>query len=175
MHNHDFAGQLDDERVQLVCRQHPTVLIKPTLVALAIVVVAFAPLIFWHGDMWTWWVALVGVVVAAGQLFNTWLKWYYSVYIITDQRIRSQQQRNLFRKTAIDIYLNKVQNISYNIHGLGNLFGYGTIMLQTLVGDMVMTKIADCEEIYEELAVAVKRAKPDHDMDDINDNGEEDG
>ena len=43
-------------------------------------------------------------------IFRSWLRWYYSVYIVTNLRIRQQIQQGLFRKTAVDVYLDKVDN-----------------------------------------------------------------
>ena len=78
---------------------------------------------------------------------------------MTSQRIRQQIQRGLFHKTTTDINLAKVENIQYNIDGLrGSMAGYGTIILQTMAGDMVMTKIASCEQICVRLNRAVQRS-----------------
>ena len=109
----------------------------------------------------------MGLAVVAIIVFYAWLRWYYSVYIVTNYRIRQQLQRGLFRKTAIDVYLDKVENISYNIRGIrGSLMGYGTIVLYTSAGDMVMPRIAHCEDIYGRLTTAVRAAGGSLEQDD---------
>ena len=101
----------------------------------------------------------LAVILAIWNAFHAWIRWYYSVYIVTNRRIKQQIQRSLFRKTSIDVYLDKVQTISYNLGGLrGSLSGYGMIVLHTMAGDMVMTKIANCEEVYSRLSEIVRQA-----------------
>ncbi|HEY5695247.1 MAG TPA: PH domain-containing protein, partial [Candidatus Saccharimonadales bacterium] len=55
--------------------------------------------------------------------------------------------------------LSKIQNISYNVPGLsGEIFGYGTIVIQTLVGDLVIHKVEHPDKIYNKLQDAVSAA-----------------
>lgn len=155
----EFVGQGDDEEVQMVLRQHRSVMTKSLLLMALLSAIVIAVLAKWHQYAVVWYVALavfIGVLILA---FNTWLKWYYSVYIVTNERIKHQRQVNLFKKSTVDVYLDKVENISYNISGLrGSLFGYGTIVLHTVAGDMVMTRIGHCEQVYSELSAIVRSA-----------------
>jgi hypothetical protein len=81
------------------------------------------------------------------------------VFIVTNERIRQSSQKGLFGKTVIDLSLAKVQNISYNIPGFtGEFLNFGTIVLQTMVGDMVINKVAHCEQVYNELSNAIHAA-----------------
>ena len=167
MANSDFPGQQPDEEISFIFRHHRSVMTKALLIA-GLVIVLIGLLLWWQWPaMWAMWVALAGLVVVAIIVFYAWLRWYYSVYIVTNYRIRQQLQRGLFRKTAIDVYLDKVENISYNIRGIrGSLMGYGTIVLYTSAGDMVMTRIAHCEDIYGRLTTAVRAAGGSLEQDD---------
>ena len=85
--------------------------------------------------------------------------WYFSIYIVTNQRIRQSSQTGLFGRSVIDLGLAKIQNISYNIPGFtGEFLGFGTVVLQTMVGDMVINKVAHCEEVYNQLSDAIHEA-----------------
>lgn len=174
----DFAGQQPGEEVQFIFRRHRSVMGKGLLTVLVIVVISFVPLYFYLnngiGGGWTWFLPLFGIFLATILSFNTWVQWYYSLYIVTNRRIRQQLQLGLFRKSAVDVELNKVENIRYNIKGLqGSLFGYGTIAIQTMAGDLVMYSIDNCEEVYERLAIAVRNAGGDVRSDNELDSDEE--
>jgi len=81
---------------------------------------------------------------------------------VTDQRIRQVTQRGLFGKDVIELRLSKVQNISYNIPGLsGEVFKFGTIVIQTFVGDLVIHNVEHPDEIYNKLQDAVNNVLED--------------
>lgn len=154
-----FVGQQAGEQVDFVFRRHYSVMLEASWPGIALLAVGGGVLTQWSQYPWSWYVALGLVVVGLLKIFGAWLSWYYSVNIVTNQRIRQQIQRGLFHKTTTDINLAKVENIQYNIDGLrGSMAGYGTIILQTMVGDMVMTKIAGCEQICGRLNRAVQRS-----------------
>lgn len=159
----DFAGQQPGEEVQFIFRRHRSVMTRDVVMAAGLWLLTFAPLVLtrlgYLSGMWAWYPPLIGLMLAGLMIFHAWLQWYYTIYIVTNLRIRQQVQRGLFRKTALDIDLAKVQNIRYNISGLrGSLCGYGTIVLQTMAGDLVMNRIDHCEDIYGQLAAAVRQA-----------------
>ena len=78
---------------------------------------------------------------------------------MTDQRIRQVTQRGLFGKDVIELRLSKIQNISYNIPGFtGEVFKFGTIVIQTFVGDLVIHQVEYPDETYNKLQDAVNNA-----------------
>lgn len=161
-----FVGQQDGEEIQLVLRRHHSVMARGLVMAGLVLAISAAPPLVWKLQ-WLWLVFLAGLLLAAIVAFNTWIKWYYGVYIVTNRRVRQQIQRGLFHKTTIDVYLDKVQNISYNISGLkGSLLGYGTILLRTMAGDMMMTKIANCEEVYNQLSQIAQTTNDNYEQDE---------
>lgn len=161
-----FVGQQDGEEIQLVLRRHHSVMARGLVMAGLVLAISAAPLLVWKLQ-WLWLVFLAGLLLAVIIVFNTWIKWYYGVYIVTNRRVRQQIQRGLFHKTTIDVYLDKVQNISYNISGLkGSLLGYGTILLRTMAGDMMMTKIANCEEVYNQLSQIAQPTNDNYEQDE---------
>ena len=85
--------------------------------------------------------------------------WYYTVYIVTTERIRQVTQNGFFGTDVVELRLAKIQNISYNVPGFsGEVFGYGTIVIQTFVGDLVIHKAEHPEKIYNKLQDAVMNA-----------------
>ena len=85
--------------------------------------------------------------------------WYYTYYIVTNQRIHQATQKRCFDKDVIEQQLSKIQNISYNIPGFsGEIFGFGTIDIQTFVGDLVIRNVEHPEKTYNKLQDAVSNA-----------------
>lgn len=86
--------------------------------------------------------------------------WYYTIYIVTDQRLRQVTQRGFFGKDVVELGLSKIQSISYNVPGFsGEILGFGTIVVQTYVGDLTINKVEHPEETYNKLQDAVAAAE----------------
>lgn len=82
--------------------------------------------------------------------------WFYTYYIVTNQRLRQITQHGFFGKDVIELKLSKVQNISYVVPGFtGEMFKFGTIVIQTFVGDLVVKNVEHPDEIYNKLQDAV--------------------
>lgn len=59
------------------------------------------------------------------------------------------RQKGLFRKTVVDLGLDKIQSISYEVPGIkGGIMGYGTLLIQTQVGDMTISMVRSPEKTY---------------------------
>ncbi len=82
-------------------------------------------------------------------LMYAYMLWHFSYYLVTNQRVRQVRQKGLFRKTVVDLGLDKIQSISYEVPGLkGGVMGYGTLLIQTQVGDMTISMVRKPEKIY---------------------------
>lgn len=136
-----FDDQFDDEEVQFVFRKHPIVMRK------GLVIGAFAPLIgvlpatinLNLGLGWFFGGLVIGLLGWCLILFPFWIAWYYSIMIVTDQRLIQITQKGLFHKTVVDLGLNQIQMVNYQVAGVQQtVLGYGTIMMQTYVGDLVI-------------------------------------
>ena len=89
--------------------------------------------------------------------FYHFLMWFYTYYIVTDQRIRQITQHGFFGKDVIELKLSKIQNISYSVPGFsGEMFKFGTIVIQTFVGDLVIKNVEHPDKIYNKLQDAVE-------------------
>ena len=74
--------------------------------------------------------------------FPSWIAWFYSVFIVTDQRLIQITQKGLFHRTVVDLALTQIQMVNYQIAGLQEtLLGFGTITVQTYVGDLVIRDV----------------------------------
>ena len=152
----DFEGQRKGERVVLVFRRHILTAKKGMLWLVALVVVGFLPTLIWQ----TGWAYLVWLgFVAVGFLGwgYAYILWYFSVYVITNERIRQIRQKGMFKKTVVDLGLDRIESVSYEVPGvMGGIFGYGTLLVQTNAGDLVMSGVRKPEKVYNKLQDAMK-------------------
>lgn len=88
----------------------------------------------------TFYIALVAsFVLAAVLMLPSWITWFYSVFIVTDQRFIQITQKGLWKRSVVDIGLSQIQMVNYEVSGFQEtLLGFGTIMMQTFVGDLVI-------------------------------------
>lgn len=157
-----FDGQHDGEEVVMVFRRHPIALRKGFYALLIPFAVASIPVLVWPNSFILLYIAIGGLVLGMMLFFYHWVGWYFSIFIMTDMRIRQISQTGFFGKSVIDLGVSKIQNISYNIPGFtGEILGFGTIVVQTYVGDLVLDKIHHPEKIYNSLQDIVKRAGVD--------------
>lgn len=149
-----FEDQFDDEEVLLVFRKHPIVMRKGLILGclgplFGVIPAAVRPelgfSVFFGG---------LGLGVLLGLLFffPSWIAWYYSVFIVTDQRLIQITQKGLFHRSVVDLNLGQIQTVNYEIAGLQQtLLGFGTILMQTYVGDLVIHDVHHPAKIQKKL------------------------
>ncbi|HEX9679012.1 MAG TPA: PH domain-containing protein [Candidatus Saccharimonadales bacterium] len=157
MANKTFEGQHDDEDVVLVFRQFPIVMRKGLLLLLAFWVIGLLPYSYWFDQVWALYVLIGGLVLGLLALFYAWVGWYFTLHIVTNQRFIQISQEGLFKRTVVDIGLDKIQNINYQIAGLQEtMLGFGTIIVQTFVGDLVLKYIHHPARVQTSLIKTIK-------------------
>jgi uncharacterized membrane protein YdbT with pleckstrin-like domain len=137
-----FADQLDDEEVLFVFRKHPVVMRKGLIVSLLCLAFGIVPSLI-KPEFSVFFGGLgIGFVVGIIAFLPSWISWYYSVFITTSQRLIQITQKGLFHRSVVDINLNQIQMVNYEIAGLQEtLLGFGTIMIQTYMGDLVIHNV----------------------------------
>lgn len=137
-----FADQFDDETVLFVFRKHPVVMRRGLIFGMLAIVVGVIPALFIPYFI-VFWLGLAGGIVLGGLIFLPfWISWYFSVFIVTDQRLIQITQKGLFHRSVVDMGLSQIQMVNYQIAGLQEtLLGFGTIAMQTMVGDLIIHDI----------------------------------
>lgn len=152
----DFDGQRDGEELLFVFRRHIIAMRKGFYLLLIPFAISSIPPLIWQTQLELFLLPIAGLVLGLVLFSYHYLMWYFTVYIVTDQRIRQITQRGFFGKDVVELRLSKIQNISYNVPGLsGELFGFGTIVIQTFVGDLVIHNVEHPDQIYNKLQDAV--------------------
>ena len=151
-----FDGQREGEEVKFIFRRHFTTAKAGIIFLIVLIILGLVPLFLWKGDARMFWLFVGFVLIGFVGFLYSYMMWYFSVYIVTDQRIRQITQKGLFKKTVVDLGLDKIQSISYGITSvIGGIIGYGTILIQTGVGDLVISAVGKPAEIYEKLQQTV--------------------
>lgn len=139
-----FADQFDDEEVLYVFRKHPVVMRLGLVLGMLGPLVGIIPaavkpelgFTFFFGGLAAG--CLLGLLVFS----PSWIGWYFSIFILTDQRFIQITQKGLFHRSVSDIGLHQIQSVSYEIAGLQEtLLGFGTIKMQTYLGDLVIHEV----------------------------------
>jgi hypothetical protein len=82
---------------------------------------------------------IASIVLGSLLILPSWISWYFSIFIMTTQRFIQITQRGLFHTSFADLKLEQIQQVNYEINGLQEtLLGFGTIKLQTYIGDLVI-------------------------------------
>lgn len=160
-----FEGQHDDEEVLFTFRRHPIAMRKGFYLLLIPFVIASLPTLFWPENLNNLYVAFGGLALGILLFFYHWMGWYFSVFIVTDQRMRQVTQKGFFNRSVIDVGVSKIQNISYNVPGFtASVFGFGNLVIQTYVGDLYLDKIEHPTKTFNNLLKVLK----DYGSSDIN-------
>jgi uncharacterized membrane protein YdbT with pleckstrin-like domain len=154
-----FPGQHEGEAVQLVFRQHPLVMRKQLIIGMVTLLVGLLPLLAWPLNSFLIKLGYIYVPLATfAYFFYHWLGWYYSVYIVTDERLVEIRQTGFFNRRVTEFGLDKIQNVNYHIRGFqAVLFQFGDITAQTYVGDLVMKTIYKPVVIHQKIVDIVRR------------------
>lgn len=147
-----FDGQREGEKVQFVFRRHFLTAKSGVIFLILMIMIGVGLTLLWPNNMMIFETFLVLILVGVLGFLYSYILWYFSIYIVTNQRIRQISQRGLFKKSVVDLGLDKIQSISYGVNGIrAGLMGYGTIVIQTAVGDLVISMVKNSEKIYNDL------------------------
>jgi len=159
-HGKDFDGQREGEELLFVFHRHLIAMRKGFWLFLIPFALSALPVFVWPSTLEVYWSPVIGFGIGLLLFLYHFLMWYYTVYIVTDQRLRQVTQRGFFGRDVVELSLSKIQSISYNIPGFsGEVLGFGTIVVQTYVGDLVINKVQHPDKIYNKLQDAVAVAE----------------
>lgn len=75
---------------------------------------------------------LIWYLITTAYLLESFLTWFFNVYIVTDERIIDVDFHNLIYKEVSDANIDKIQDVTYKMGGVvRTIFNYGDIVLQT--------------------------------------------
>lgn len=166
-----FPGQYPDENILLIKRRHPI-----TQLGLAIYILAMflLPVFLYLVLNFFWQIPLSGILLKlflfATSLYLLFLlvvsfymliDYYLDVWIVTNQRIISIEQKGLFKRTVTELRYNRIEDITSEVEGLINTyFQFGDILIQTAAESerMILKQVPNPVETRRIIAEAYKKA-----------------
>jgi hypothetical protein len=148
-----FDDQFDDEEVLYVFRKHPVVMRRGMVIASIAILLGTLPALIKPEMSYFFGGLAIGCIVAFIIYIPSWIAWYYSVFIVTDQRLIQVTRKGLFHKTVVDMSLTQIQSMNYQVSGMQEtLLKFGTIMIQTYMGDLVIHEVHHPEKVQKTIA-----------------------
>jgi len=128
--------QAEDEQIVLLLRQHSITQVKWILIA---IFMFFAPLLFSSVNALDFlpsaykFASLLGwYLLTAGFSIESYLKWFYRVFIVTDERIIDVDFISMIYKDVSTTKIDKIEDITSLTSGFfSSIFDYGTVIVQT--------------------------------------------
>ncbi|MGB4800040.1 MAG: PH domain-containing protein [Candidatus Saccharimonadales bacterium] len=162
-----FEDQFDDEEVLYVFRKHPIVMRKGLIwgsVGLLVGPLYTLAMTFLHPNnppsLTFFYLSFVVSLAVSGLLFfPAWMSWFFSVFILTNQRFIQVTQQGFFHRSVSDVPLNLIQSINYEISGMEQtLLGFGTIVMQTFLGNTNLHHIHHPAKVQRRLVEHMREA-----------------
>lgn len=135
-----FETQEVKEKILLLLRKHwvtnlPWIFIVSAMAAAPFILNIFPLLAFLPGRF-----RLIAMVIwymiISASILESFLSWYFNVYIITDERLVDVDFYSLVYKKISETKIDRIQDVSYAQGGLVQaLFNYGSVTVQT-AGEM---------------------------------------
>ena len=94
--------------------------------------------------------------------FNLMLDFYLDVWIVTNRRIISIEQRGLFARVIAEQRLARVQDVTSDVQGMfPTFFRYGTVHIQTAgaVSRFVFKEVPNAREIAKQIIILANKRK----------------
>lgn len=169
-----FETQEADEEVVLFLRQH-SIFLLPSLILVVILIIAptvifpfllrlILPVTLPSGYI------VVGIVfwyvMTLGVALVSFLRWFFNIYIVTNERIIDIDFIHLLYKEFSEARLAEIQDITYKRAGiLASLFDYGNVSIQTAgtlpnIEFLAVPKPSQVVEIISALSEKAKGEKP---------------
>lgn len=148
-----FKGQHEDEIVMLMFRKHPVVMRKGLIFSMVGLLLGTVPSLINPVMSWLWLGLAGGLLLSVIIIFPYWISWYYTMFILTNERYIQMTQKGLFHRSVSDLSIKQVQSLNYQVAGLEQtVLGFGTIVMQTYLGDIVIHDIHHPEKTVSEIS-----------------------
>lgn len=133
----EFETQHEKEKILMVLRQHPVVNLRWLAVTAALLlgpllISPIFPFFRFLPERFVFFLNLGWLMLVLAYVIESFLGWYYNLYIITDERLIDVDFYSLIYKSVSETKLDKIEDVTATTAGvLGAMFDYGSITIQT--------------------------------------------
>ncbi len=135
-YNTGFDSQMLDEEVVLVLRRHPVTQLKKLFI---ILLSFFVPFLLFASPMLDFLTPSLKFAVVVGWyslllsfILESFLVWFFNVFIVTDERIIDVDFMSLIYKNISSAKIESIEDITAATGGfLGSMVDFGTVYIQT--------------------------------------------
>ncbi len=132
----NFRNKDPEEKVILLLRRHP--ITNLGWISLTFILVILPPFISAMPFLdsvpfkYVFLMTAIWYLLTFVYAFESFLDWYFSVNIITDERIFDFDFYNLTYRKVTDVNIDKIQDVTVSIAGgIGTIFNFGNVLIQT--------------------------------------------
>lgn len=131
-----FDSQADNEHVILLLRKHPFTQVGWVLVAIVLILFPFIFTMFPAFDViaprFEFATVVVWYLITTGFILESFLSWFFNVYIVTDERVIDVDFYSLLYRSMSAAKIDNIEDVTSNIGGAAAaIFDYGTVVIQT--------------------------------------------
>ena len=131
-----FENQEDKEKVLLLLRRHPLTNIGWIIISVFGFMIPYIieplNLLSLLPDSYRFILVAFWFLLLFGYSLEKFLQWYFSVSVVTDERIVDFDFHHITFKQVTDANIDKIQDVTYKVSGVfGTFFNYGDILVQT--------------------------------------------
>jgi hypothetical protein len=134
--NLKFENQDDEEKALLLLRRHPLTnigwIILTAFGFMIPYIIEPLNLLILLPDSYQFVLVAFWYLLVFGYSLEKFLQWYFSVNVVTDERIVDFDFHHITFKQVTDANIDKIQDVTYKVSGVfGTFFNYGDILVQT--------------------------------------------
>lgn len=131
-----FSTQAKDEQIILLLRKHPITQVKWIVMAVILTLLPllfpFIPFLNFLPPNYNFAVVVGWYLIVLGYSLESFLSWYYNVYIITDERIIDVDFLSLIYHDISSAKIDNIEDVTASTGGaIRALFNFGTVHVQT--------------------------------------------
>lgn len=152
-----FDGQRPEETVLGIFRRHKIALLRSFILgALVLITTVFLMYKLQH-------LRLVGVIIlilTAAFLGREVFRWYFTTYIVTNQRLRFIQQAGLFSQKVLDLDFHTITHVGLVKKGLiAEICKFVNINIQAAAGKLDLAMVGEGEMMYNLLQDQIRQSQ----------------